>query len=193
MAGDTFAAIHRIAELKRDTRALCDDIAVLLVPTTPTIYTKEEIAANPIQLNINLGIYTNFVNLMGLCGIAVPNGFRKDGLRRRPPGTAGPTAPRPPCSASGRIRNSFRLGNRRPALLPLYIQKPLAVLKMSALRRSTRQRYLPGPLPWPTGSRPGRAEPTAAVPPACRPLQYRKGATPRTNRGNCRSRYCAAF
>lgn len=80
MFGDTFEAVHRIAELKRDTRALWDDIAVLLVPTTPTIYTKEEIAANPIQLNSNLDIYTNFVNLMGLCGIAVPNGFRKDGL-----------------------------------------------------------------------------------------------------------------
>ncbi len=77
---DTFAAIHRIAELKRDTRAVWSDIAVLLVPTTPTIYTKEEIAADPIQLNSNLGIYTNFVNLMGLCGIAVPNGFRNDGL-----------------------------------------------------------------------------------------------------------------
>lgn len=77
---DTFAAIHRIAELKRDTRAVWTDIAVLMVPTTPTIYTKEEIAANPIELNSKLGIYTNFVNLMGLCGIAVPNGFRKDGL-----------------------------------------------------------------------------------------------------------------
>ncbi|MCJ7997697.1 allophanate hydrolase [Rhizobium cremeum] len=77
---DTFAAIHRIAELKRDTRAVWDDIAVLMVPTTPTIYTKEEIAENPIELNSRLGIYTNFVNLMGLCGIAVPNGFRKDGL-----------------------------------------------------------------------------------------------------------------
>jgi allophanate hydrolase len=77
---DTFAAIHRIAELKRDTRAVWQDIAVLMVPTTPTIYTKDEIAADPIQLNSNLGIYTNFVNLMGLCGIAVPNGFRADGL-----------------------------------------------------------------------------------------------------------------
>ncbi|OLP61619.1 allophanate hydrolase [Xaviernesmea oryzae] len=77
---DTFAAIHRIAELKRDTRPVWDDIAVLMVPTTPTIYTKAEIAENPIQLNSNLGIYTNFVNLMGLCGIAVPNGFRADGL-----------------------------------------------------------------------------------------------------------------
>ncbi|WP_337270921.1 allophanate hydrolase [Oryzifoliimicrobium ureilyticus] len=77
---DAFAAIHRIAELKRDTRAVWDDVSVLMVPTTPTIYTKEEVAANPIQLNSNLGIYTNFVNLMGLCGIAVPNGFRNDGL-----------------------------------------------------------------------------------------------------------------
>ncbi|TCQ08929.1 allophanate hydrolase [Rhizobium sp. PP-F2F-G36] len=79
-ARDTFAAIHRIAELKCDTRAVWQDIAVMMVPTTPTIYTKDEIAANPVQLNSNLGIYTNFVNLMGLCGIAVPNGFRKDGL-----------------------------------------------------------------------------------------------------------------
>ncbi|OLP54709.1 allophanate hydrolase [Rhizobium rhizosphaerae] len=77
---DTFAAIHRIAELKRDTRPVWEDIAVLMVPTTPTIYTKAEIAENPIELNSRLGIYTNFVNLMGLCGIAVPNGFRADGL-----------------------------------------------------------------------------------------------------------------
>ncbi|WP_029874459.1 allophanate hydrolase [Rhizobium leguminosarum] len=77
---DTFAAIHRIAELKRDTRSVWEDIAVLMVPTAPTIYTKDEIAADPISLNAKLGIYTNFVNLMGLCGIAVPNGFRNDGL-----------------------------------------------------------------------------------------------------------------
>lgn len=77
---DTFAAIHRIAELKCATRPIWDDIAVLMVPTTPTIYRKSEIAADPIALNAKLGIYTNFVNLMGLCGIAVPNGFRADGL-----------------------------------------------------------------------------------------------------------------
>lgn len=69
----------------------------------------------------------------------------------------------------------------------------ITVPELSALGRSTRQRYLPRPLPWPIGSRPGHAEPIAAVPPACRPLQSRKGATLRTNRGNCRSRYCAAF
>lgn len=77
---DTFRAIHRIAELKCDTRAVWDDIAVLMVPTTPTIYRKSEILADPVALNSKLGIYTNFVNLMGLCGIAVPGGFRNDGV-----------------------------------------------------------------------------------------------------------------
>ncbi len=70
----------RVAALKRDTRASWDDIDVLVVPTTPTIYTKAEILADPIRLNAQLGIYTNFVNLMGLCGMAVPNGFRPDGM-----------------------------------------------------------------------------------------------------------------
>ena len=79
-AMDTFRAIHRIAELKRDTRAVWADIDVLAVPTTPTIYRKDEVAADPIALNSRLGIYTNFVNLMGLCGVAVPAGFRGDGL-----------------------------------------------------------------------------------------------------------------
>ncbi|MFX9016083.1 allophanate hydrolase, partial [Acinetobacter baumannii] len=53
---------------------------MLMVPTTPTIYRKSEVLDDPIALNSKLGIYTNFVNLMGLCGIAVPGGFRTDGL-----------------------------------------------------------------------------------------------------------------
>ena len=50
------------------------------MPTTPTIYRHSEIEAEPILLNARLGIYTNFVNLMGLCGMAVPAAFRSDGL-----------------------------------------------------------------------------------------------------------------
>lgn len=79
-AKDTFGAIHRLAELKAQTRPLLNSLDVLLVPTVPTIYRKDEIAADPIVLNARLGIYTNFVNLMGLCAVAVPNGFRDDGL-----------------------------------------------------------------------------------------------------------------
>jgi allophanate hydrolase len=38
------------------------------------------VAADPIRLNSNLGYYTNFVNLLDLAAIALPAGFRKDGL-----------------------------------------------------------------------------------------------------------------
>ncbi len=79
-AKDTFAAIHRVAELRCATRPTWNAIDTLLVPTTPTTYRKSEIEANPIELNSRLGIYTNFANLMSLCAVAVPAGFRADGL-----------------------------------------------------------------------------------------------------------------
>ena len=79
-AEDLFGAIHRLAELKCETRPAWDAMDFMLVPTTPKIYTIAEIEADPIRLNALLGSYTNFVNLMGLCGIAIPNGFREDGL-----------------------------------------------------------------------------------------------------------------
>ena len=79
-ARDTYRAIHRLAELNRDARRLLAGIDVFVVPTTPTIYRVAEVEAEPILLNARLGTYTNFVNLMDLCGIAVPSGFRADGL-----------------------------------------------------------------------------------------------------------------
>ena len=50
------------------------------MPTTGTIYETAEIAAEPLRLNANLGYYTNFVNLLDLAAIALPAGFREDGL-----------------------------------------------------------------------------------------------------------------
>jgi allophanate hydrolase len=52
----------------------------LAVPTAPTIYTIEQIEADPVTLNSNLGIYTNFVNLLDLAAVAVPGGMREDDL-----------------------------------------------------------------------------------------------------------------
>jgi len=52
----------------------------MLTPTTGTIYKIDDVNADPIQLNTNLGYYTNFMNLLDLSAIAVPAGFRKNGL-----------------------------------------------------------------------------------------------------------------
>jgi allophanate hydrolase len=45
----------------------------------PTVYTIEQVLADPIGLNSRLGTYTNFVNLLDLCGLAVPASMRADG------------------------------------------------------------------------------------------------------------------
>ncbi len=79
-AADLFADIYRFKALSRAAArelAKCD---FLLLPTAPTIFTVAAMQADPIRLNATLGRYTNFVNLMDLSAIAVPSGFRPDGL-----------------------------------------------------------------------------------------------------------------
>jgi allophanate hydrolase len=79
-AVDTFAAQYRLAALKREAMAAFDDIDVLIVPTTPTHPTIAAVKANPVELNSQLGYYTNFVNLLDMCALAVPGVRRSDGL-----------------------------------------------------------------------------------------------------------------
>ena len=79
-AVDAFQALYRLAALRRETQAVWDAADVLVVPGAPTIYTRAEMAADPVALNARLGLYTNFVNLLDLAAITVPAGFRPDGL-----------------------------------------------------------------------------------------------------------------
>jgi allophanate hydrolase len=79
-ATDAFEAQYRLADLVRRTEGLWTECDAMLLPTAGTIYTVEQMLADPVRLNSNLGRYTNFVNLMDLCGVAVPAGFRADGL-----------------------------------------------------------------------------------------------------------------
>jgi allophanate hydrolase len=66
--------------LRLDALKQWDAIDVLLLPTAPTIYTREAVRMDPVRLNSHLGYYTNFVNLMDLAAIAIPAGFRANGL-----------------------------------------------------------------------------------------------------------------
>jgi allophanate hydrolase len=79
-AVDAFEGSYRLAEFARRAEAQWARMDVLLVPTAGTIYRIEEVLADPIRLNSNLGLYTNFTNLLDLAAIAVPAGFRGDGL-----------------------------------------------------------------------------------------------------------------
>ena len=70
----------RLAELTREAKAEWVKADCLLLPTAGTTYTIAGMLAEPVALNTNLGAYTNFVNLMDLAALAVPAGFRPDGI-----------------------------------------------------------------------------------------------------------------
>lgn len=77
---DAFKAQYRLQELKRAAAAVLMQADVFMTPTAGTIYKIAELEADPIRLNSNLGYYTNFMNLLDLAAVAVPTGFRQDGL-----------------------------------------------------------------------------------------------------------------
>ncbi len=79
-AVDTFRGLHRLEELRRETAPVWERIDALVVPTAPTIPTLAELDADPITPNLRMGHYTNFVNFLGLSALAVPAGFRDDGM-----------------------------------------------------------------------------------------------------------------
>ncbi|MFM0237734.1 allophanate hydrolase [Paraburkholderia phytofirmans] len=105
-AADAFNGQYALAGLKRHAEALFETIDILIVPTTPTHPLIADVQANPIELNSQLGYYTNFVNLLDLCALAVPCQRRSDGL------PAGVTLIAP----SGADRRLAELGARIQAL-----------------------------------------------------------------------------
>jgi allophanate hydrolase len=79
-AEQTFQAFYQLAAYKRQGDDILATVDAILTPTTGTIYTLEQMQANPLVLNSNLGYYTNFMNLLDYAALAVPAGQRPDGL-----------------------------------------------------------------------------------------------------------------
>ncbi|NTJ43816.1 allophanate hydrolase [Agrobacterium larrymoorei] len=79
-AADAFSGLYRLQTLKKQLAPLIASVDLLCVPTAPTHYSLSDLEAEPVQANSRLGTYTNFVNLLDLCGMAVPAGERSDGL-----------------------------------------------------------------------------------------------------------------
>lgn len=78
-AVDAFRGQYRLGELRQVADALMKQVDFLLLPTTPTVFTLEEIRQEPVLRNGQLGWYTNFVNLLDMAAVAVPSGLREDG------------------------------------------------------------------------------------------------------------------
>ena len=79
-AAECFRAQYSLARLKRQAEAVFANFDVLVFPTAPTIYRQAEVARDPFQTNAYLGVFTNFVNLLDLCAIAIPAGTTASGL-----------------------------------------------------------------------------------------------------------------
>ncbi len=79
-AAETFSALYRLQGLRKIAERAFANMDAIMLPTAPTVYSTAQVLANPIELNSRLGTYTNFVNLLGLCGLALPAALRSDDI-----------------------------------------------------------------------------------------------------------------
>lgn len=79
-AVDAFEGQYELTSLKARAYAGMKDIDILAVPTAGTIYRLSDLAREPVLYNSHLGRYTNFVNFFGMSALALPFGFRPDGM-----------------------------------------------------------------------------------------------------------------
>ncbi|MDX8494077.1 allophanate hydrolase [Mesorhizobium sp. VK22B] len=79
-AADAFRGLYALQACKALLAPVIASVDLFCVPTAPTHYTIDAVLADPIATNSRLGTYTNFVNLLDMCGIAVPTSKRDDGL-----------------------------------------------------------------------------------------------------------------
>jgi len=79
-AVDAFNGRYKLEELRAKVAPVWESVDLLLLPTSPTIYTVADMVADPVAKNSHFGRYTNFVNLLGYAAIAVPAGITPDGL-----------------------------------------------------------------------------------------------------------------
>jgi allophanate hydrolase len=79
-ATETFAAQYALKDLQRQCENIWKGVDVLLVPTAPNHPRFTDVTAEPLAANSELGVYTNFVNLLGWCALALPSGNTAAGM-----------------------------------------------------------------------------------------------------------------
>ncbi|MFP1811527.1 allophanate hydrolase [Lonsdalea quercina] len=79
-AVEAYQAEYLRADLARRIQRALAPFDALVVPTSPTIRTLQDITQEPVRYNSQFGTYTNFTNLADLAALALPGPFRDDGL-----------------------------------------------------------------------------------------------------------------
>lgn len=80
LATDAFKAEYQMQGYRSKAKDILSQFDFLMTPTAGTIYTIDEVNAEPIKLNSNLGYYTNYMNLLDCACVAVPAGYLDNGL-----------------------------------------------------------------------------------------------------------------
>ena len=86
LGGETYSAVdafngqYALERMRQETAVTWSSVDFLFLPTVPDTFRIADVERDPVALNSRLGIFTNFLNLMDLAAIAVPAGFRADGL-----------------------------------------------------------------------------------------------------------------
>ena len=78
-ASDCFKAQWRLQEYRKRIESFICEFPLFITPTIPRAVTVDEVLNDPIGKNTELGYYTNFMNLLDLCAVAVPFGAYENG------------------------------------------------------------------------------------------------------------------
>jgi len=79
-ATDLFKAEYRLHELKQACDKQLASVDCLLTPTAGKCFTIEEMLAEPVKHNSELGQYTNFMNLLDYSAVAIPTQIAENDL-----------------------------------------------------------------------------------------------------------------
>ncbi len=121
-----FRAQYRLEALRQQCHPQLDAVDALLTPTAGRLFTVDEMLAEPIARNSQLGYYTNYMNLLDMASIAIPSAFTREGLPFGITLVGHAFEDRALLSLAARLRPLFPLPPADPALSEFEATAPVA-------------------------------------------------------------------